>query len=123
MNDGNHNFSGLRRVFVEFSKHTFDKKSTGNVDTDGIWIPFYDQLYQVIDEEIKQYHGDESVKYNLSRSISNIPDPFGTEWPRPTVENWFFERLYAEQIRNARKTVLRTSTRLGSWFKKLWSGK
>lgn len=94
MNDENNTFSGLRRVIVEFSKHTFDRKSTGGMDANGIWIPFYDQLYQIIiDEEMKKYCGNELARTNLSRSIPFIPDPFGTEWHRPIVENDFFLKL------------------------------
>lgn len=104
-------FNGLRRIFVEFAKHAFDKKSTGIKDANGGWTPFYDHLHQVVLEEMKSY------KMNGKTNISSIPDPFGTSvvWSRSVVDFGLFENMYAEIIQKAREEASKNS----GWLKLL----
>lgn len=122
LNDGNQ-FSGLRRIFVEFAKHALDKQSAGITDTNGTQIPFYDQLYRVIREQMNE---TASVS-----SISTIPDPFGdeTEWDRRPIDYELFEKMYADRIKAAREKIkeanevlekVEPSNKSGWWFIRFW---
>lgn len=112
----------MRKVFVEFAKHAFDINSAGTKDANGNWIPFYDQLYRVICEEMKE---TSSISF-----ISSIPDPFGElDWPRLPVNYALFEKMYADRIEAARKKIKEAKTGIektepsnssGWWPKKFW---
>ncbi|XP_031634191.1 uncharacterized protein LOC116347642 [Contarinia nasturtii] len=78
-------FSGLRRVFIEFAKHAYDVDPQKGKST----IPFYDQVYRIIEKEMANYapalfswiSNNKEIslaKQQLKKAISiyKIKDPF-----------------------------------------------
>lgn len=107
---------GLRKVFIEFAKHAFEieiKIIEPSEDINGIrhkyrvmeTIPFYDQVYNIINAEIENYGHEKPVLISwlsqqdkrklrdyLVRNISSINDPFGSMRPKYSEVDYNFFR-------------------------------
>lgn len=92
---------GLRKVFIEFAKHAFEDEIKIIDPTEDInrirhkylvmdTIPFYDQVYKIINAEIENYGLEKpaliswlsqddkrKLRSYLVQNISSINDPFG----------------------------------------------
>lgn len=100
---------GLKRVLKEFAARIFYKKNSSKSEAKNApWIPFYDDLYHIINEEIEKYAVEkpamvswltdkekEVAKLDSPPSISSEDFPFHQSKPKyPDVKFDYFEKIY-----------------------------